>query len=109
MPPSPSTSPYGPESSPIETFSFHELPGPTHAAHESYLWDNSAFAVAAMLGRSFDEYGCFDPRRFDPELTDLPLPIERTEDNENVAKPCTEVLLRSRAAGRMVAAALMPL
>jgi len=42
-------------------------------------------------------------------LTDLPLPIERTEDNENVAKPCAEVLLRSRAAGRMLAAALMPL
>jgi len=101
--------PYGPESAPIETFSFHELPGPTRAAHESYLWGNSAFAVAAMLGRSFDEYGSFDPRRFDPELTDLPLPIERTEDSENVAKPCAEVLLGSRAAGRMLAAGLMPL
>ena len=99
--------PYGPASSPIEAFGFDELAG--SPAHESYLWGNPAFAVAVLLGRSFDESGSFDPRRFDPELTDLPLPMERTADGETVAKPCAEAVLGSRAVGRLLDAGLMPL
>src|SRR5579883_1382611 len=98
---------YGPASSPIETFGFEEFDGPP--AHESYLWGNPAFAVAALVGRSFDESGAFDRRRFDPELADLPLPLERRPDGETAAKPCAEVVLGSRAVGRVLAAGIMPL
>ena len=99
--------PYGPASSPIEAFDFDELAGSPE--HEAYLWGNPAFAVAALLGRSFDESGSFDPRRFDPELGDLPLPMERTADGETVARPCAEVVLGPRAVDRLLEAGLMPL
>jgi len=99
--------PYGPESSPIETFPFAEFPEP--AAHESYLWGNPAFAVTLLLGPAFDTSGHFDSTRFDPSLTDLPLALECTEDGETRAKPCAEVLLGLRAAERILEAGLMPL
>jgi type VI secretion system protein ImpC len=99
--------PYGPEDSSIESFPFAEFPGP--AAHESYLWANPAFALALLLGPAFDASGHFDPTDFDPNLTDLPLAMERTEDGETRVKPCAEVLLGSRAAERILDAGLMPL
>ncbi len=99
--------PYGPESDPIETFPFKEFPEPP--AHASYLWGNPAFAVALLIGLSFDASGRFDSARFDPDLTDLPLPLERTEDGETRVKPCAEVLLGVRAADRILDAGLMPL
>jgi type VI secretion system ImpC/EvpB family protein len=99
--------PYGPETKPIETVSFAEFL--EAAAHESYLWGNPAIAVALLLGRSFDAAGHFDPTQFDPELTDLPLALERTEDGETQAKPCAEVLLGARAADRIGDTGLMPL
>jgi type VI secretion system protein ImpC len=62
-----------------------------------------------MMGRSFDESGAFDRRRFHPELADLSLPLERTPDGDLAAKPCAEAILGSRAAGRLLAAGVMPL
>jgi type VI secretion system protein ImpC len=99
--------PYGSESIAIDSFEFEEFPGAP--AHESYLWGNPAFALAVLLGGAFDELGRFDPRRLDPELTDLPLPIERDADGEALVKPCAEVMLGHRAAERILAAGLMPL
>jgi type VI secretion system protein ImpC len=98
--------PYGTESSPIETFAFEEFPGPPN--HSAYLWGNPAFAVAFLVGASFDARGHFDPRRFSPDLTDLPLALERTDDGETRAKPCAEVLLGTRAADRLLDTGLMP-
>ncbi len=98
--------PYGPETSPIEAFSFEEFTGPP--AHEAYLWGNPAFALAVLLGASFNADGRFDHRRLAADLTDLPLCIERTDDGETRAKPCAEVLLGSRGADRLLAAGLMP-
>ena len=98
--------PYGPETSPIEAIAFEELTTPT--AHEAYLWGNPAFALAALLGASFNAAGRFDHRRLSADLTDLPLCIERTDDGESRAKPCAEVLLGTRAADRLLEAGLMP-
>jgi len=99
--------PYGPESNSIETFPFAEFPEP--AAHDSYLWGNPAFAVALLLGPSFDASGHFDSKCFDSSLTDLPLALECTEDGETRVKPCAEVLLTRRAVDRIMEAGLMPL
>jgi type VI secretion system protein ImpC len=99
--------PYGPEDQPIESFPFAEL---TEAPpHESYLWGNPALALALLLGSAFDASGHFDPTYFDPNVTDLPMALERTEDGESRVKPCAEVLLGSRAAERILDAGLMPL
>jgi len=99
--------PYGPESNSIETFPFAEFPEP--AMHESYLWGNPAFAVALLLGPSFDVSGHFESEFFDPSLTDLPLALERTEDGETRVMPCAEILLTRRAVDRMLEAGLIPL
>lgn len=99
--------PYGSESRRIESFPFEEFTGPP--PHEAYLWANPAFAVATSLGTAFDSRGHFDPRLFTPDLADLPLALERTEDGESQAKPCAEVLLTTRAADRLLDAGLMPL
>ena len=72
--------PYSTESRPIETFAFEEFPG--QPPHDAYLWANPAFAVAALLGMAFDSQGHFDPRRLSPDLTDLPLALERTDEGE---------------------------
>ena len=66
--------PYGLESNAIETFPFAEFAEPP--AHESYLWGNPAFAIALLVGSSFDSAGHFQSTSFDPSLTDLPLAIE---------------------------------
>jgi type VI secretion system protein ImpC len=98
--------PYGQQSVPIEAFAFEELTG--HPPHDFYLWGNPAFALAVLLGSSFDAGGRFDQRRLDCDLSDLPLPLELDADGETREKPCAEVLLGHRAAERMLDAGLMP-
>ena len=77
--------PYGQDTSAIEAFPFEEFTGPP--AHEAYLWGNPAFALASLLGASFDADGRFDHRRLADQLTDLPLCIERSDDGEPRASP----------------------
>ena len=77
-------------------------------AHASYLWGNPAFALAVLLGNSFNAQGRFDRDRFAFELTDLPLSFESTDDGGTRVKPCAEVLLGTRAADRLLGAGLMP-
>jgi type VI secretion system protein ImpC len=98
---------YGPESNSIETFAFTESPGAP--VHESYLWGNPAFAVALLIASCFDGAGRFDPAQINPELSELPLALESSEDGETRAKPCAEVLLGRRAAERISDAGLIPL
>lgn len=99
--------PYGPESNSIESFPFAEFP--ESPAHESYLWGNSAFAVALLVGPSFDASGHFESEFFDPSLTDLAIALERTDDGETQVKPCAEILLTHRAVDRIMDVGLMPL
>ena len=99
--------PYGLESNSIETFPFAEFAEPP--AHDSYLWGNPAFAVALLVGPSFDSAGHFESTCLDPSLTDLPLAIERSDDGDTQVKPCAEVLLGRRAVDRITEAGLMPL
>jgi type VI secretion system protein ImpC len=98
--------PYGRERVPIEAFAFEEFPVPP--AHASYLWGNPAFALAVLLGSSFNAQGRFDRDRFAFDLTELPLSFESTDDGGTRVKPCAEVLLGTRAADRLLEAGLMP-
>jgi type VI secretion system protein ImpC len=99
--------PYGRDSVVMDSFDFEEFT--SSPPHEAYLWGNPAFALAVLLGMSFDEDGRFDPRRLERDLTDLPLPIERDPDGEVRAKPCAEVLLGNRAADCILATGLIPI
>lgn len=98
--------PYGAETSPIESFSFEELPDP--AEHESYLWGNPAFACAFLLGQAFDDGGWRPTLRDVAEIDDLPA-YGYEYDGEYRLQPCTETLLSQRAANRILDEGIMPL
>lgn len=99
--------PYGPDTDPIETLRFREFPAGTVPDHEAYLWGPPAVAVAEALGRAFAAGGPAWSAYFDPEIGDLPLPLEE-RDGETVTKPPAEVALTTRAAGHLLDAGLLP-
>jgi type VI secretion system protein ImpC len=94
---------YGAQTNPVDTFPFEELS--ESPSDEEYLWGNPAFAVALLVGRAASQSGWSE---FDPELGDLPVPLER-RDGEVVARPCTEAVLTDRAVDLLLDAGLMPL
>jgi type VI secretion system protein ImpC len=98
--------PYGRQAAPVEKFEFEELPG--EPDHEGYLWGNSAFACACLLGQSFTQHGWgFRPGMID-QLDDLPIHVYKSE-GESEMKPCAEVLLTDRAAQAISDRGLIPL
>ncbi len=80
--------PYGPESDPVESFVFCEIPDGTHRA--DYLWMNAAFGIAALLGQDHAQ-------DIPTELERLPLYVFEHE-GEELLQPGTEVALSQRAA-----------
>ena len=77
--------PYGRERVPIEAFAFEQSPVPPSDA--SYLWGNPVFALAVLLGSSFNAQGRFDRDRFAFDLTELPLSFESTDEGGTRVKP----------------------
>jgi len=98
--------PYGKDTDACELFQFEESGSPP--AHEDYLWGSPAIACALLLGRAF-EAGGWDlrPGRA-PELDRLPQHIFR-ENGEMVSKPCAEIVMSERAAGRLLDAGIIPI
>ena len=98
--------PYGRETSPLESFEFEEFSG--SPSHEGYLWGNPAFAVALLLGQSFNDAGWeMQPGRLS-QIENLPLHTYRV-DGDSQSKPCAEVLLTEEAVERILDRGLMPL
>jgi type VI secretion system protein ImpC len=98
--------PYGKNSDPIESFPFEEMS--TELAHEEYLWGNPALVCATLLGEAFRAEGWqMQPAGYG-ELGDLPVHVFKA-DGETQTKACAEVWLSERAAGRVLAAGLVPL
>jgi type VI secretion system protein ImpC len=98
--------PYGQETSALESFEFEEFPGPP--SHNGYLWGNSAFVVALLLGQSFSEAGWeMRPGSFS-QIENLPLHSFRVEGDSQL-KPCAEVLLTEEAVERILDQGLIPL
>ncbi|APZ96546.1 type VI secretion system contractile sheath domain-containing protein [Fuerstiella marisgermanici] len=83
--------PYGAESDPIDEFRFEEIPDGT--AHNAYLWVNSAFAVATMIGQGFSTHGWACWQAWQPSFDGLPIFIYEDEDGDSVVQPCGEVEL----------------
>ncbi len=98
--------PYGQETSPLEAFEFEEFPGPP--SHSGYLWGNSAFAVALLLGQSFSEAGWEMRPGSLSQIENLPLHTYRVEGDSQL-KPCAEVLLTEEAVERILDDGLIPL
>jgi type VI secretion system protein ImpC len=98
--------PYGKSSSPIEAFEFEELAG--GAGHEDYLWGNPAVACAYLLGEAFSRRGWGMRPGEVQDIEGLPLHV-REEGAEGDVMPCAEVVLRDRAADKILEKGLMPL
>ena len=97
--------PYGREEDPVESFDFEELA--PDVGHEGYLWGNSAFLVAELLGRSFSRSGgAMRPGEIN-EVEGLPIHISRRGGEARVV-PCAEVVLSDRAAEIILDGGLMP-
>jgi len=87
--------PYGRQTSPIEEFSFEEMPEPPE--HERYLWGNPAFACIYLLAQAFTQQGWgFWPGAVG-DIDGLPAHVYK-EDGESRMKPCAEALLTEKAA-----------
>lgn len=98
--------PYGQETSPLESFEFEEFPG--RPPHNGYLWGNSAFVVALLLGQSFSEAGWEMRLGSLSQIENLPLHTYHVEGNAQL-KPCAEVLLTDEAVERILDHGLIPL
>lgn len=97
--------PYGRKTSSMENFAYEELSA--QDSHSYYLWGNSAFLVALLLGQAYQRYGWqLRPGQLQ-EVDNLPLHVYQS-DGETHTKPCAEVLLTDRAAGRLQQAGLLP-
>jgi type VI secretion system protein ImpC len=72
------------------------------------LWGNPAFAVAMLLGQSFNEAG-WDLRPGSlSQVENLPLHTYRADGGSHL-KPCAEVLLTEEAVERILDRGLIPL
>lgn len=49
--------PYGKDTKPIEAFNFEEAKAGSGHKHDDYCWMNAAYAMGAVLTRSYAEYG----------------------------------------------------
>jgi type VI secretion system protein ImpC len=97
--------PYGLQTSPVDTFSFEEMP---RHDHSSYLWGNPAFCCAYLLGLAFQSEGWEMRPGLFRQVTGLPLHTYE-QDGDTVAKPCAEVLLTEHEAEFIMDQGFMPL
>ncbi|MCS7023604.1 MAG: type VI secretion system contractile sheath large subunit [Bryobacteraceae bacterium] len=102
--------PYGKHSESTEAFEFEEIllkPG-EKPNHEHFLWANSAFLCACLLGQSFAEDGWnFDPNRL-LEIRGLPYFVF-SHQGEIVMTPPAEVTLTQTAMEKILDSGLMVL
>jgi type VI secretion system protein ImpC len=89
--------PYGPRTSPIDSFAFEEMPG--SPAHEHYLWGNAAIACLAVLARAEAD---------NLNLDSLPAHTYK-QDSEWVMTPCAETYMTETQVLSMIDRGLMPL
>jgi type VI secretion system protein ImpC len=97
--------PYGPQTAPIDSFSFEEMP---RQDHNGYLWGNPAFCCAYLLGLAFLSDGWQMRPGLFRQVSSLPVHTF-TQDGETVAQPCAEVLLTERQAEFVLDQGYMPL
>ena len=97
--------PYGKASSPIESFDFEEMP---HDQHLNYLWGNSAYLVALLLGQSYASYGWRFKPGIERQIDRMPTFYYEDEYGEKVLKPAAEILLTESDAQKLMGLGLLP-
>jgi type VI secretion system protein ImpC len=101
--------PYGARSNPIEAFGFEEIPEGADAEtrHRAYLWGNSAFAAACLMGQAFNADGWSLRPGLPSQLDGMPLHVTN-QDGEPYLLPCAEIWLSERGAEQMLNRGLTP-
>ncbi len=89
--------PYGPRTSPIDSFEFEEMPGTP--VHKHYLWGNAAIACLAVLARGEAE---------NLNLDGLPAHTYK-QDSEWIMTPCAELFMTETQVLALIDQRLMPL
>jgi type VI secretion system protein ImpC len=98
--------PYGKKTALVEGFDFEEMPGVPN--HQEYLWGNPAFTCAQVLAEEFANEGWAMRPGAHVQIDGLPLHVY-TEDGEQKAKPCAEVLLNDREIDWILDEGYMPM
>jgi len=87
--------PYAPDENPVKSFNYHEN---VNHDHESYLWGNTAFLLAANVAESFAKYR-WAPNIIGPQsggaVKDLPVHLYESM-GQLQAKIPTEILITDR-------------
>ncbi len=89
--------PYGPRTSPIDSFAYEEMPGAP--VHEHYLWGNAAIACLAVLARAEAD---------NLNLDSLPAHTYK-HDSEWIMTPCAELCMSETQVLALIDSGLMPL
>ena len=89
--------PYGKKTSPIESFSFEELP--FEGKHEYYLWSNGAWLVVLLMAQNY----AFSGARYLDQIQEVErLPLHVFEhDSESCVTPCAEIKMYDSAAAAL--------
>ena len=98
--------PYGPETVPIDSFAFDEMPQPPE--HQHYLWGHPALACACLLAQAFERDGWRMRPGTVAEIDGLPAHSYR-RDGEAQLLPCAEILMTEQAAAILLERGFMPL
>lgn len=102
--------PYGSKTEPVEEFAFEE--DTAGGDHKSYVWCNSAYAMAVNINRSFKEYGwCSRIRGLETggAVQDLPVHTFPSSDGGVDMKCPTEIAITDRREKELADSGLMPL
>lgn len=89
--------PYGPHSSPIDSFAYEEMSG--EPMHQHYLWGNAALACLTVLARADTD---------DLNIDHLPAHTYK-QDSEWIMTPCAEFFMTETQVLALISQGLMPL
>jgi type VI secretion system protein ImpC len=102
--------PYGPETSPVESFNFREdVDGKDH---RKYLWGNAAYAFATRVTDAFAKYGwCTAIRGVEGGglVEGLPTHTFRTDQGDTAQKCPTEIAITDRREKELADQGFLPL
>ena len=110
MPRTLSRLPYGSKTDPVDEFDFEE--DTNGADHSKFSWQNSAYAMAVNINRSFKEYGwCSRIRGIESggAVQELPVYSFPTDDGGADMKCPTEIAISDRREAELAKNGFMPL
>ena len=110
MPRTLSRLPYGSKTDPVDEFDFEE--DTNGADHSNFAWQNSAYAMAVNINRSFKEYGwCSRIRGIESggAVQELPVYSFPTDDGGADMKCPTEIAISDRREAELAKNGFMPL